>query len=88
MSAADGGPEGFYATYSRDGSTLFYLTRTPPGWAIRSMPSAGGSSKRLVIFDEPTMPHSKFGLATDGKLLYFTIGAPASDVWVADLVTP
>ena len=88
VSAADGGGEGFYATYSRDGSTIFYLTRTPDGWAIRSVPSAGGPSNPLVVFDEPTMPHAKFGLATDGKLLYFTIGAPASDVWVADLVAP
>jgi Tol biopolymer transport system component len=88
VSGADGGAEGFYATYSRDGSTLYYMTRTPQGWAIRSVPSTGGSSKLLVVFDEPAMQYSKFGLATDGKRLYFTIGAPASDIWVADLVTP
>ncbi|MFL5519991.1 MAG: protein kinase domain-containing protein [Gemmatimonadales bacterium] len=88
VSAADGGGDLLHATYSPDGSTLFVLTRSPEGWAIRSVPSAGGSSKLQVVFDEPTMPHAKFGLATDGRLLYFTIGAPASDVWVADLVTP
>jgi Tol biopolymer transport system component len=88
VSAADSGGDMLHAAYSPDGSTLFVLTRTPQGWAIRSVPSAGGSSKLRVVFDEPTMQHAKFGLATDGKLLYFTIGAPASDVWVADLVTP
>ena len=52
------------------------------------MPAAGGTSSVLVEFDDPAMQHTRFGLATDGKLLYFTIGAPASDIWVADLVTP
>jgi eukaryotic-like serine/threonine-protein kinase len=85
--AADGA-EGFYATWSPDGATMYYLTRQPEGWAIRSMPAAGGTSRVIVEFDDPGMQHTRFGLTTDGKRLYFTVGSPASDIWVADLAAP
>ena len=88
VSAENGGGEGFYATWSPDGATMYYMARTPEGWTIRSIPAGGGPSRLLVQFDEPTMQHTRFGLTTDGKLLYFTLGAPASDIWVADLQAP
>jgi Tol biopolymer transport system component len=88
VSAENGGGEGFYATWSPDGATMYYMARTPEGWTIRSIPAGGGASRLLVQFDEPTMQHTRFGLTTDGKLLYFTLGAPASDIWVAELATP
>ena len=28
------------------------------------------------------------GFTTDGRVFYFTIGAPESDIWVADLTKP
>ena len=39
----------------------------------------------LVDFDDPTRQHTKYGFTTDGRVFYFTIGAPESDVWVAEL---
>ncbi|HEY7613978.1 MAG TPA: protein kinase [Gemmatimonadales bacterium] len=82
------GAEAFYAAWSRDGATLYYLARSPRGWAIRAMPAAGGASRVLVDFDDPTRQHTKYGFTTDGRVFYFTIGAPESDIWVADLAEP
>ena len=80
------GAEAFYAAWSPDGAKLYYLTRSPQGWSIRSIPSAGGASTVLVDFDDATRQHTRYGFATDGKVFYFTIGAPESDIWVAELV--
>jgi Tol biopolymer transport system component len=80
--------EAFYAAWSPDGATLYYMTRSPMGWSIRSVPAAGGTSTRLVDFDDPTRQHNRYGFATDGKVFYFTIGSPQSDIWVADLAKP
>ena len=82
------GAEAFYAAWSRDGASLYYLARSPKGWSIRAMPAAGGTSTTLVNFDDPTRQHTKYGFTTDGKVFYFTIGAPESDIWVADLTIP
>jgi len=82
------GAEAFYAAWSRDGARLYYLARSPKGWSIRGMPAAGGASTTLVDFDDPTRQHTKYGFTTDGKVFYFTIGAPESDIWVADLGKP
>ncbi len=79
------GAEAFYAAWSRDGASLYYLARSPKGWSIRAMPAAGGASRVLVDFDDPTRQHTKYGFTTDGRVFYFTIGAPESDVWVAEL---
>jgi len=64
------------------------VTRSPTGWSIRSVPAAGGTSTRLVDFDDPARQHDRYGFATDGKVFYFTIGSPQSDIWVADLANP
>jgi Tol biopolymer transport system component len=82
------GAEAFYAAWSRDGASLYYLARSPKGWSIRAMPTAGGASRMLVDFDDPTRQHTKYGFTTDGRVFYFTIGAPESDIWVADLTKP
>jgi serine/threonine-protein kinase len=78
--------EAYYAAWSPDGAKLFYLARTPGGWSIRSVPAQGGASTLLIDFDDPTRQQTKYGFATDGKLFYFTVGSPESDIWVADLV--
>ena len=88
VSNAEIGAEAFYAAWSKDGGKLYYLARSPKGWSIRSVPATGGASALLVDFDDPTRQHTKYGFCTDGKLFYFTIGAPESDIWVADLVKP
>jgi len=82
------GAEAFYAAWSRDGASLYYLARSPKGWSIRAMPAAGGASRMLVDFDDPTRQHTKYGFTTDGRVFYFTIGAPESDVWVAEFAKP
>jgi len=82
------GAEAFYAAWSRDGARLYYVARSPKGWSIRAMPASGGVSSILVDFDDPTRQHTKYGFTTDGKVFYFTIGAPESDIWVADLMKP
>ncbi len=88
VSNARDGAEAFYAAWSPDGAKIYYLTRSPKGWSIRSVPAAGGASTVLVNFDDPTRQQTKYGLATDGKVFYFTIGSPESDIWVADLQRP
>ena len=52
------------------------------------MPAAGGASTVLVDFDDPDRQHTRYGFSTDGKIFYFTIGSPESDIWVADLAKP
>ena len=52
------------------------------------MPAAGGASTVLVDFDDPARQHTKYGFTTDGKIFYFTVGSPESDIWVADLTKP
>jgi hypothetical protein len=61
------------------------MALSPKGWSIRSVPPAGGASTLLVDFDDATRQHTKYGFCTDGKVFYFTIGAPESDIYVADL---
>jgi serine/threonine-protein kinase len=68
------GAEAFYAAWSRDGGSLYYLARSPKGWSIRAMPAAGRASRILVDFDDPTRQHTKYGFTTDGRVFYFTIG--------------
>jgi serine/threonine-protein kinase len=85
VSNAVEGADVFYAAWSRDGAKLYYMARSPKGWSVRSVPAAGGASSVLVNFDDPSRQQTRFGFATDGKLFYFTIGTPESDIWVADL---
>ena len=82
------GAEAFFAAWSPDGARLYYMARSPKGWSIRAMPAGGGAGTTLVDFDDPTRPHTKYGFTTDGRVFYFTLGAPESDIWVADLTKP
>ncbi|HEY7682270.1 MAG TPA: protein kinase [Gemmatimonadales bacterium] len=82
---AKDGAEAFHAAWSADGATLYYLTRRPPGWAIRAIPTRGGQSRSLVQFDDPARQPARYGFATDGRTFYFTIGSNESDVWVMEL---
>jgi Tol biopolymer transport system component len=85
VSNAEIGAEAFYAAWSPDGAMLYYMALSPKGWSIRSVPAAGGASTLLVEFDDPTRQHAKYGFCTDGKVFYFTIGSPESDIYAADL---
>ena len=82
---AEDGAEAFFAAWSPDGETLYYLTRRPTGWAIRAIPTRDGDSRTLVLFDDPARQPARYGFAMDGRLFYFTIGSNESDVWVMEL---
>ncbi len=82
---AKDGAEAFYAAWAPDGQIVYYLTRRPAGWAIRSVPVTGGSTRTLVLFDDPARQPTRYGFATDGRTFYFTLGSNESDIWVMEL---
>ena len=82
------GSEAYYVVWSPDGGQIYYLARSPAGWVIRVVSATGGPSRVLVNFDDPTRQHAKYGFATDGKVFYFTLGSPESDIFVAELERP
>jgi Tol biopolymer transport system component len=77
--------EAYYGLWSRDGRRIYYLTRSAQGWTVRVVSAGGGASTVVVNFEDPTRQQTKYGFCTDGKLFYFTIGSPESDIWVAEL---
>jgi len=77
--------EAFFARWAPDGRTLYYLTRRPTGWAIRSVPVTGGRTRTLVNFDDPARQPVRYGFATDGRTFYVTLGSHESDIWVMEL---
>jgi Tol biopolymer transport system component len=77
--------EAFYADWSSDGSTLYYLARADSGWMIRSVSSQGGTSRILVRLDDPTHQPTRYGFRSDGRAFYVTLGSQQSDVWVLTL---
>jgi len=79
------GSEAFYAAWSPDGRTLYYLAKGNGGWMIRAIPHTGGTSRVLVRFDDPARQPAGYGFATDGRAFYLTMGSHESDVWVLDL---
>ena len=85
VSNAADGTEANYPAWAPDGRRIYYLARSARGWSIRSVPVEGGASTFLVDFDDPTRQHAKYGFCTDGKVFYFTMGSPESDIFVADL---
>ncbi|MEJ2205748.1 MAG: protein kinase [Gemmatimonadota bacterium] len=87
VSNEEDGSEAFYAAWSPDARTLYYLARGEDGWMIRAAPRDGSASRVLVVFDDPTRQHSRYGFATDGSVFYFTMGAHESDVWALEFDT-
>lgn len=80
----DGG-DAFLAAWAPDGKMIYYLSRRPKGWAIRSVPAAGGTSRGLVDFGDPTSQPARYGFSTDGRRFYLTVGSSESDLWVMRL---
>ena len=68
------GEEAFFAAWSPDGKTVYYVAKGPLGSSIRSVPVTGGTSRLLVRFDDPTRQHIRYGFSTDGRTFYCTIG--------------
>jgi sugar lactone lactonase YvrE len=78
--------DAYYLAWAPDGRKLYYLTRSARGWTVRVAGAPGKASSILVDFDDPTRPQTKYGFCTDGKMFYFTIGSPESDIFVVDMV--
>jgi len=83
-SAAGEGAE--VVQWSPDGRTLFFKTFDPQGRSsLWSVPSAGGSPRLLVRFDE-SHQSNRPEFATDGRRLFFTISSRESDVWSVEVL--
>jgi Tol biopolymer transport system component len=71
--------------FSLDGKTVYAAATGPDGrkgiWAI---PAAGGPSRLVVAYDDPTLVPSAF-LSVGREYLYVTISEYESDIWVATL---
>ena len=76
-----------FAEWSRDGSTAFFsgysADETLSVWAV---PAAGGRSRQLVTFNDPTKRFARAAFALDQARIYFSIQQFESDVWVMKLV--
>ena len=80
----DGG-DAFLAAWAPNGKTFYYLSRRPTGWAIRSVPVAGGTTRGLVDLGDPASQPARYGFSTDGRRFYLTMGSSESDLWVMRL---
>ncbi|MGH7677982.1 MAG: DPP IV N-terminal domain-containing protein, partial [Gemmatimonadaceae bacterium] len=81
--AVSGAPQ--YLAWSEDGRTVYYeSTDANQRRAIRAIPSAGGTSRPLVWFDDPGKQATRFTLDVNGGWLYLTLGDRQADVSVVD----
>jgi TolB protein len=79
-------PEPLLAQWSADGRTIYYKALDAEGGAsLWAIPASGGQPRELVRFDDPARTSSRPEFATDGKRLFFTVGARQSDIWVMEL---
>ncbi len=80
--APGNGPE--WMDWDPDGRTLYYLALLPSGWSGWSL--VPGQEPRLILeFDDPLRQHTRYGISTDGRKLFLTLGSHESDVWVLEL---
>jgi eukaryotic-like serine/threonine-protein kinase len=75
-----------YAIWSPDDKTIYFKAsddeRRASIWAV---PAAGGTSRLLMRFDDPSRPSLRREFATDGMRFFFTIAQDESDVWIAEV---
>jgi dipeptidyl aminopeptidase/acylaminoacyl peptidase len=79
---------GYYSwAWSPDGRDIYYIARQPgdPRTCIWRLPAAGGTPRPMAWFDDPALSFNRTWLRTRGKRIYFTMGSPQSDVWMAEL---
>jgi Tol biopolymer transport system component/DNA-binding SARP family transcriptional activator len=80
------GPSPELALWAPNGRTIYYKAFDGAGRSsLWSVAAAGGTPTLLVRFDDPSRPSSRPEFATDGKRLFFTIGARQSDIWAMEL---
>jgi Tol biopolymer transport system component len=72
-----------YTAWSSDSRTIYFRVMSDQEGAgsLWSIPSFGGTPKRLVEFQKP----DRIEFATDGKEFFFPITERDSDIWVAKL---
>ncbi len=71
--------------WAPDGRTIYYGAGRPSVSSISSVSVEGGTPRRLVDLDDPSRPFTRYGLATDGRRFYVTLGSKESDVWMMKL---
>ena len=85
LSAAGLG-QSYTASFSRDGSRIYFLATHQDGsrgvWWI---PATGGDATKVVAFDDPALDVPSGGLSVGPEHLYLTIAEYESDIWVMDL---
>ena len=74
-----------FPVWAPDGRTIYYLASGPSTRSIRSVPAEGGTTRRLVDFDDASRPYTRYGFAAGGHRFYVTLGTLESDVWVMKL---
>lgn len=73
--------------FSPDSRTVYFSARDARGmWQVWAAPTAGGSPRPVVLFDDQEHQPYRGGFSTDGKKFYFTIGKRAADLSAAELV--
>ena len=75
-----------YPVWSPDSQTIYYKVYDRDRHStIWSVPSAGGTPRLLVRFDDPSRRSLRRELATDGKRFYFSVARDESDLWAMEL---
>ncbi len=73
--------------WSRDGKTLFFKAHDVHGQtSFWSIPSAGGTPRLLVRFDDASWQSNRPFFTTDGKRFYFPVENRQSDIFVAQIL--
>jgi Tol biopolymer transport system component len=76
------------SVWSRDGKTIYFKSHDAKGTAsIWSIPSAGGTPRLLVRFDDPLRPSDRYNWTMGNNRIYFPIDDHQSDVWVMDVTS-
>ena len=78
-------PRAAYVGWSEDSRTVYYLAPEPGQATIWSVSLAGGTTRLLVRFDDPTREWHRYGFLVRGGRFYFTVGDRQSDVWAAEV---
>lgn len=80
-------PQPIYVSWPSD-SVIYYLAiDSLDQGSIWSVAPAGGPSRLLVRFDDPSRPWHRFGFDASGGQLYFTLGDRQSDIWVVEVAS-
>ena len=75
-----------YPVWSPDSQTIYYKAYDRDRHStIWSVPSAGGTPRLLVRFDDPSRRSLRRELATDGKRFYFSVARDEADIWAMEL---